>query len=666
MAENGKAGSHFAKDEAAADDIEKRAPKHAAKHAKNPDDVADVTVVRPAGEGSAPDDTAAYIALAQQALAETSADEVAPQEPVMPAASEPIEAPTEIPSGSAGVFGSVPELAAGAETAPTEETPVFESADSDAEDLAFASLGAVSETVVAPGAGAGTLGAGSDDPAAEGAGIGFITDVTVGSHDVYDSYPSAGKKANVGKRVAIIAGSVVGVLGVAYLAGAFVFFGRFFPNTRINGENVSFASVDEIAQAHSRATDGYALKLSGEGLDFSISGSELGLRIDGEGFAGWAHGQMNPWAWPVELFREHELSAEEVTTYDKEKLSEAVAAKVASFNEGATQPTNAGISYDEGQHHYQVTPESVGTALDADVVLEVAGEAVANLDREATIGDQALLQPTRTADDPALTEAVNKANATVAATQKLTIEGQEVYTVDSERIAGWVSLDENLQIQVNEDAIREWTQGELSQQLDTVGRTHSYTRPDGKQVTVQGGDYGWNLNGEELAHSLAEAIRSGAAGSFGIPMKTAAAKYAPGGQEWGSRYIDVDLAEQYVRMYDDGGNVIWESPCVSGNTLQGHGTPEGVYTMNPKSQGGVRLEGEDDPITGEPEYVSYVDYWMPFVNDAVALHDADWRYSFGGTIYQGNGSHGCVNLPVDKARELFGICQEGDVVITHW
>ena len=57
---------------------------------------------------------------------------------------------------------------------------------------------------------------------------------------------------------------------------------------------------------------------------------------------------------------------------------------------------------------------------------------------------------------------------------------------------------------------------------------------------------------------------------------------------------------------------------------------------------------------------------MPFVDNLVALHDADWRGSFGGTIYQWNGSHGCVNLPVDKAAELYGMIEVGDVVVTHY
>ena len=56
---------------------------------------------------------------------------------------------------------------------------------------------------------------------------------------------------------------------------------------------------------------------------------------------------------------------------------------------------------------------------------------------------------------------------------------------------------------------------------------------------------------------------------------------------------------------------------------------------------------------------------MPFVGNLVAFHDASWRSSFGGTIYQYNGSHGCVNLPADKAKELYHTIKVGDVVVVH-
>ena len=66
-------------------------------------------------------------------------------------------------------------------------------------------------------------------------------------------------------------------------------------------------------------------------------------------------------------------------------------------------------------------------------------------------------------------------------------------------------------------------------------------------------------------------------------------------------------------------------------------------------------------------YETEVRYWMPFDGNAIGLHDADWQSEFGGERFkEGFGSHGCVNLPVDKAKELYDLIEEGDVVVSHW
>ena len=67
---------------------------------------------------------------------------------------------------------------------------------------------------------------------------------------------------------------------------------------------------------------------------------------------------------------------------------------------------------------------------------------------------------------------------------------------------------------------------------------------------------------------------------------------------------------------------------------------------------------------GTYEYESHVDYWMPF-NGGIGFHDASWRSKFGGTIYQYSGSHGCINLPVDKAKLLYEKVYKGMPVLCH-
>ena len=81
------------------------------------------------------------------------------------------------------------------------------------------------------------------------------------------------------------------------------------------------------------------------------------------------------------------------------------------------------------------------------------------------------------------------------------------------------------------------------------------------------------------------------------------------------------------------------------------------------------MVADPDNPNGEkiPKWESPVDYWIPFIGNGYGLHDASWQSAFGGERYkQGFGSHGCVNLPLDKVKELYGLVSVGDPVIVHW
>jgi len=69
------------------------------------------------------------------------------------------------------------------------------------------------------------------------------------------------------------------------------------------------------------------------------------------------------------------------------------------------------------------------------------------------------------------------------------------------------------------------------------------------------------------------------------------------------------------------------------------------------------LQVEEDHLFGRD-----VDYWMPFIGTFIGLHDAWWQTEFGGELYKDGyfGSGGCVNLPTEKAAELYGKSPYGE------
>ena len=318
------------------------------------------------------------------------------------------------------------------------------------------------------------------------------------------------------------------------------------------------------------------------------------------------------------------------------------------------------------------------------------GESLSANAATLTLTDDAVQKPQITSDNPKLAQAAKDANAYLAATQTLTANNQTVMTLGAADIAPWVkvaddltvSLDSsqltgwvesNLAVKVADDLtvsldssqLTGWVESNLAPRLETVGTARTYQRADGKQVSVQGGNYGWSVDSDALAETLGKNVSSKTAATVAVPWLNEGAAWAPGGADWGARYIDCDLTEQHARMYDASGALIWESDFVSGDESEGRGTPVGVYAINSNKGTNKTLKGLDENHDGEPDYISEVDYWMPFYENLVAFHDADWRYSFGGEIYLTNGSHGCVNLPPAAAAELFQITQVGDPVVVH-
>ncbi len=474
-------------------------------------------------------------------------------------------------------------------------------------------------------------------------------------------------KRRRGRRRAGIAGAVVGAgLVAVYVGGGIYFQSNFLPNTTVNGEDVSGMSATALAEEVSSDTSDFSLAVTGDGVDLTVSAEDISFSYDGEKYAEDALAQTNPWAWPVEVFGSRAVVVERAYTYDEDALQRIVSAAVDAANEGATQPVSASIAWSEDSTDWEVMPEQLGTAVDAESVANAVLAAIAAGESEVTLAEEELAQPELTSESDEVQAALQSARELTSLSIKLTIEDEEAATITAEQVHGWVVIADDLSVSLDADAVKTYAQGELSDALDTAGSSRTYTRADGETFTVTGGEYGWVIDGASLAETLVGQIEDGDETAIEVPMKQTAETWSADGQDWGARYVDVDLTEQHARMYDAEGNLVWESDFVSGDPSENNQTPEGVYQINSYMGTDQTLKGLDEDHDGEADYESFVSYWMPFYQNLIAFHDASWRSEFGGTINNGNGSHGCINLPSDKAAELYELVQVGDVVVVHY
>ncbi|MCL2332349.1 MAG: L,D-transpeptidase family protein [Actinomycetia bacterium] len=467
------------------------------------------------------------------------------------------------------------------------------------------------------------------------------------------------------KTFGITLSALLATLLIGYLAGCLLFTVCFYPNTKMGPLDLSWMSRSRAVATLEAAATHYQVKAEGKGLSVDLSGKDIGLTVDAEKTLRGARADIEVWTWPVRIFETHKVTNALVVAYDEGRVSKVVQDRVRVFNATATQPTNATIFFNNTVRTFQIKSEQVGTAFDQSSVEHTIRTAIIALKSFTEITDQDLLQPAVTAKDKRLDAARSAANTMIRTNLTLKMKDSVVATLGPAEIAPWVKLGSDLKVSFDDTAFAAWIEAVVAG-CNTVGTERTYTRPDGKVVTVSGGSYGWKIDSDAFRESIRKSVAAGQTGVFEMPVIQEGSGFEGiGKRDWGKRYCDVDLTEQYARFYDDTGACVWESPIVSGRpSLK---TPTGVFKINRWMSSPATLVGDPLPGQTEPAYRTKVSYWMPFVGGSVGLHDAVWQSSFGGNRWRtGYGSHGCVNLPLSKARDLYALIKVGDPVVSHY
>lgn len=481
-----------------------------------------------------------------------------------------------------------------------------------------------------------------------------------------EATPSGHKKRSPLAIFGIVLASFLLACVCVYLLGVAVFNFLFFPNTKVLDTDISLKPVGSVSTILSNRLDDYAFLVTGQGIRLDLSSQEAGLSLDSDTIAQTMHAHINPWFWPYEVFQEHDETESMIVSVGSTQLADILTQAAEQVNASATPPKNATIAYDEALGKYVVVPEEFGTTIDPDELISYVSSEVVQLSPVIDLNGAILKEPDILSTDQRVADAKKKANTMVETNLALTLGDSALAVLDGSVISQWIKVSDTLKVDLDMTALTAWTTG-VASQANSVGAERQYTTPYGKNVTVSGGDYGWTISSEGLVSIVKEAVDEGQKGSVAIPSNTQAATWNGAGHpDFGNRYIDVDLSQQYARMYDESGTLIWESGIVSGNPTTDHSTPSGVFYIK-SNAGASELIGLN--ADGSEDYRTPVQYWMPFRGNSVGFHDADWQpeSAFGNTsYYRSHGSHGCVNLPPSKAQQLSAVVQVGDPVVVHY
>ena len=189
--------------------------------------------------------------------------------------------------------------------------------------------------------------------------------------------------------------------------------------------------------------------------------------------------------------------------------------------------------------------------------------------------------------------------------------------------------------------------------------TRTFTSLSGNKISVSGGDYGYAISMDNETEQLIKDLESGKEIKREPKwLMTGFTEYSQT-DDIGDTYVEISISKQHLWYFKDGKKIV-DCDVVTGNQNQ-YDTPKGTYGLTYKERDAV-LKGSN---ADGSSYESPVSYWMPFYGN-YGMHDAPWRSSFGGTIYQGGGSHGCVNMPVASAKKLFNnLANQGVPIIVY-
>lgn len=467
------------------------------------------------------------------------------------------------------------------------------------------------------------------------------------------------KKNKKGKKVLwITLGSIAGVIAIVYLGISFFFMSHYYINTEINGHNFSMKTATDVEKYMKDQVKNYSLTvLEMEQAVDIIDGDTIDLEYKASDEAESAIKDQNAFLWPAGIFSKKSCHIELEVSYDESKLQQEIQ-NLQTVTREQIEPKSAYPKFDGNQ--FVIEPEVKGTAVDQDILNEKINQYITEFKSELDMEKEGCYKkPVYTSDSKEVKAACDEMNKYLQAS--ITYTMTENVVVDKSVINSWVTVDDNMKVSFNENAVRDWLTA-FGDKYDTVGTTRTITTPTGKTVEISGGTYGWSIDEDTEFTALTNSIKNGEVVTKEPAYYQTAASHSA--QDWGDTYAEVDISAQHM-WYISGGSVVLETDVVTGVPIPEKETTLGVYDILEKSLNKT-LVGEDDPVTGKPIYETPVSYWMRVTWSGIGFHDAIWQPAFGGTLYRdGLGSHGCINMPLDKAAALYNVISVGTPVIVH-
>ncbi len=464
------------------------------------------------------------------------------------------------------------------------------------------------------------------------------------------------KKSLNKKKLIISLLALAVLLGCIYLGGYFFFKNHYLPNTYISGFNSSFQTVDAVNDKLNQISHVRKVTLIGKDSAISdVKAEDIGLNLIDTTKNQQILDSQEPHLWPLYLFNIRSSDNSEDHPVNEDSLMNTLKGLPIVNGEQVVKTENAKANYNGKK--FEVKEEVYGTEVNTDVLKDVVTEALENGKSEVYLDkENCYIQPTLTAENDNLNSNISKLNTALNSVITYDFKtAQEV--VDKNTFANWLATDDQGNIVVNDTAVAGYIQA-LKDKYDTLGKEQAFISSSGVPMTFTNWYSGWEIDEESELAALKDNILSGQQ-LVKEPVYSSTGRDRAQGNAITGTYLEISIDDQTMWFYKNGQLVV-STPVVTGDVTQGYGTPTGLYEIQAKSTD-VTLSGNN---ADGSRYESPVTFWMPF-NGGIGVHDASWRGSYGGSIFRGNGSHGCVNTPYSAASAIYNAIEVSDPVVVY-
>jgi hypothetical protein len=490
--------------------------------------------------------------------------------------------------------------------------------------------------------------------------------------------PHHKKIAMAGFIVCVVFSVVTLVAGVAF-AHQKVYANKVYPGVVVWGTDVGGKTMTEVQQLVTEKVKNYKVELTGPDQTYTATANDLGLTVESESIAlsAYSKGRSGSfwdnyvtrarlmatkinWKTSQKIIRANDLKIEPKYSIDEKSLDNYLNKVISNINIAAK---DSEVKVSGGST--QLIPAIYGREVKKDELVKELKDHLNGFEGGGITISTKTVKPA-IVDDSAK-EVVVQAQSIMTRPVTLTYKDQ-AFKPNKETVASWITFvktngSQNYSIYIDPSRMKSYFSF-LGTQINISPVNKRVQVENGvKETVLQDGKDGLLIDETTLGKSISNTLANQPSVNLAIPMYVAKYKTEYSQiliADW-DKYIDINLSTQRLSACEKGGVNCQTFAVTTGNST--HPTPVGTWLVHGKSA--------ITRMTGGTPGVDYYDlpnvHWVTwFKGGGYSIHEAYWRSSFGGMDYTWNGSHGCVNAPLNVAKFIFDWAPIGTPVIVHY